>query len=309
MAQQPGPRNDLGNLGGASQGRETWSIAGHQPVRLLIPADTAPDNVDLFLASHGRTDAEVLTSYVYSRNRSKGDKSEPDHRRYRDWRQALRSIGLLYERRPDADGEDGASPNRTLHITDLGNAVRRWRESRELTAENAPVLGRYAAQALSACQLRNPTDEGSGYGNRMVVFPYAFIWRAMIRLDGKISSEELNRAILRTNNEDDLEEAIERIAQARRSGNVEGLGSEVATDPKRKHDRIGIWMSLASFGWMLINDKRAQATWYTIPRNMRPILEAGASLKRRHLTFSNDADYVEHISSQACLPPDVRGFS
>ena len=122
-----------------------------------------------------------------------------------------------------------------VRVTHLGQAVRRWRPW--INVRNAPVLGRYAARALAACQLRNPTREGRRYGAHVRVFPFAFIWRAMLALDGTITSDELNRAILRTENENDLEAAVERIKAARQAEDLDLLGDEVVTEGA-KNDRI-----------------------------------------------------------------------
>ncbi|TIT20142.1 MAG: hypothetical protein E5W70_22560 [Mesorhizobium sp.] len=219
----------------------------------------------------------------------------PDPKRYRDGRQLFRTIGLVYE--------DAAQGLKRLHVTDLGNAVRRWRPV--INASNAPVLGRHAAQALAACQLRNPTREGVGYDSTVTVFPFAFIWRAMIALEGNISSDELNRAILKVQNEDDLEDAIKRIRRFRIDNDLTALGDETVSE-QAKNDRLLVWMAWASFGWTLIQDKRSAGGVYSIAPNSKRVVADAAAIRHRHREFISEKEYVEYLSTCAGLPEDLR---
>ena len=97
---------------------------------------------------------------------------------------STRPLGLLFE------ADDGR-----VRLTDLGEATRRWLPI--LTPKNAILLARHAAYALSACQLVNPTGAGGRYDADLRVFPFQFIWRAMLALGGRISSDELNRAMFK----------------------------------------------------------------------------------------------------------------
>jgi hypothetical protein len=254
------------------------------------------DVLDVFLESDGRTQEEVLAALPYDRARTPTPGALPDPKRYRDGRQLFRTVGLLY------DEEDGES--RRLHITALGHAVARWRS--HINANNAAVLGLHAAQAIAACQLRNPHREGRGYGPEVKVFPFAFIWRAMLALDGTISSDELNRAIFRVHDEDQLVVAIDRIRRYRETGDIKVLGDVVVTE-KAKNDRVLVWMAWASFGWTLIQDKRAsQSGVYAIAPKARRVLNTAASIKYRHREFASEKDYVRYISDCAGLPEDMR---
>jgi hypothetical protein len=174
-----------------------------------------------------------------------------------------------------------------------------------MNEKNVSILGRHAAYALAACQLKNPTGWGSGYDVSVQVFPFAFIWRAMLQLDGRINSEELNRAIFRVKNETELEQAIADIISARKSGDLTQLGAEVTTG-EGKDDRIIPWMSMASFGWTLLSDKRSGNGDYTIlPRSHSVIAEA-AAVHHRHKEFATTEEYVRHIDRAAALPKDLR---
>lgn len=190
-------------------------------------------------------------------------------------------------------------------MTALGQATLRWLDI--ITPKNAVLLGRHAAYALSACQLRNPTGAGKRYDDSMVVFPFQFIWKAMLALGGKISSDELNRAIFRVRSESDLHEAIDRIREARAAGDPALMGDETITGPS-KNDRVIPWISIASFGWTLITDKRSGdgSGYYEIPPVTAPILSEAAKVRHRHREFETVGEYVEHVARAAALPPDLR---
>ena len=128
----------------------------------------------------------------------------------------------------------------------------------------------------------------------------------MLALDNSISSDELNRAIFQTENEGDLDNAIEQIRVARGRGDPSLLGEEVVTEDA-KNDRILVWMAWASFGWTLIGDKRQSASGvYEIAPNARRIIYDAARLKHRHREFADERTYFDYIVGCAGLPEDLR---
>ena len=276
----------------------TWNCSFRSTFR-LIPERGSPakaDVVDAFLSSDGCTKEEVLHSLPYDRSRSSSPGNNPSLKRYRDGRQLLRTVGLVYE---ETEGSESR-----IRVTDFGHAVRRWRPV--ISARNAPVLGRYAASALAACQLRTPFREARSYGEHIRVFPFAFIWRAMLALGGTITSDELNRAVLSTENEDDLQAAINRIRAARLEGDATILGEEVISE-RAKNDRILVWMAWASFGWTLIDDKRTSGgDAYAISPRADDVLRDAARLKYEHREFGTESEYVRYIARCAGLPEDLR---
>lgn len=269
-----------------------WGGSLHQTFRLFPEASA---NLRVFLEAEGLTPAEILDRLPYdaSRSRSADAGSRPDAKRYRDSRHVYQSIGLVYE----VDG--------IVRVTELGLATARWIGC--LTPKNSVVLGRHAAYALTACQLRNPSRAGSAYQSDVEVFPFTFIWRAMLNLEGKISSAELNRVLFGVNNTDELELAIAKIADHRmRGAPEEELGPETITG-RARNDRIIPWMALASFGWLLIADKRETGgSWYEIRPTTQQLLSEAAQIKRVHRDFGSLEEYVLHVSDAACLPRDVR---
>lgn len=268
----------------------TWSGSLHQTFRLL-PGDRQSANLRPFLQADGLTPDALLKSLPYDRARARGSaNAAPDPKRYRDGRQVYQTVGLLYE-------EGG-----TVHVTDLGRATLRWLGM--IRDKNRVVLARHAAYALAACQLRNPTGAGEKYAAVMTVFPFAFIWRAMLALDGRISSDELNRSIFKVQNEAQLSTAIESIQRARDASDVSLLGPETITG-EAKNDRIIPWVSLASFGWTLFADK-GNDTHYKLDPATQFVVREAARIRHPHKDFPSVRAYIEHVSRCAALPKDLR---
>lgn len=273
----------------------TWTGSLHQTFRLL---GTQSPTLVPFLESDGLAQDEVLARLPYdvARAQARGASGTdgPNAKRYRDPRQVYQTAGLLYER------DDGR-----LKVTELGQATLRWASI--INANNSVILARHAAYALSACQLRNPTGSGRKYAEDMVVFPFQFIWKAMLRLGGKISSDEINRALFKVRNEVELDEAITKIAAARLSGHIDDLGAEVITGDK-KNDRIIPWISLASFGWTLFPDKRGgeDGSYYQLAERTLGTVREAAQIIHKHRDFGSVEEYIEFVSRSACLPKDLR---
>mgnify|MGYP007030117675 CR=1 FL=1 len=268
-----------------------WGGSLHTTFRLL---PTPLGHLKPFLESDGLTQEEILQKLPYDRSRSRGPAGAvPDAKRYRDCRQIYETAGLVYE-------EGGI-----LHVTELGRATLRWLPL--LSEKNVPLLGRHAAYALAACQLQNPIGV-QPYDSKVRVFPFSFIWRAMLALEARISSDELNRALFKVTNEEQLGQAIEAIREARRLNDLDVMGAETLTGDK-KNDRVIPWISIASFGWTLIAEKRTGDVegYYTIRPRAKGILREAAAIRHRHRDFgSNKREYVEYIAEAACLPKDVR---
>ncbi len=273
--------------------QRTWGGSLHLTFRLL-PVDRQSSNLRPFLEAEGLTPEELLARLPYDRARSGATAAQlPDPKRYRDGKQVYQTAGLLYE-------HDGR-----IRVTALGNAVLRWLTI--INDHNRVILGRHAAYALTACQLRNPTGAGEKYEPDVDVFPFAFIWRAMLALDGRISSDELNRGLFKVTNEESLHTTIAAIRHARAAADVTTLGDEVVSGPA-KNDRLIPWMALASFGWTLFRDKRGgdDSDYYELLPDRPNIVEEAARVRHRHREFTSVQDYVEHIASCASLPKDLR---
>jgi hypothetical protein len=159
--------------------------------------------------------------------------------------------------------------------------------------------------ALAAWQLRNPTREGRQYPPEAVVFPYAFIWRLMLLGDGRLNSEEMKCEVLRLENRAQIDEAAKRIHEYRHSGDVGRMQPPITVD---KDDRLISWMSLASFGWALVQKKDDDGYWRIRPQ-VRRIVERAAEIEHRHHTlesWASEEAYFEHIARAAAIPEDLR---
>lgn len=282
----------------------TWGGSLHSSLRIFPPANYLVP----YLSSHGLTRDEVRARLPFDPARSNNpNKTEADDKRRRDVRHMCAWTGLAY-----------MGTDKRLGVTELGAAVLRWclipdgHEQPLINKHNMLILGRHAAYALAACQLRNPTKAARKYDSSMVVFPFAFIWRVMLASDDRLSSDELNRAVLRIRSEDDIPECVRLIAESRKAADAgdpnaaDIMGDETLTG-SGTNDRLIAWIAMAAFGWVLVCDKRETGTpYYEIRTNARDILRSASSIDYRHRDFGTEAEYVEFISDMAALPRDLR---
>lgn len=268
----------------------TWSGALHLSVRV---ASTPSPWLRVILESDGLNESEILSQLPFQAARSQSGSGLPDSRRYRDVRQVAQTMGLAYE-----------GPAGRVIVTDFGHATARWLP--EIRPSNAPALGRHAACALAACQLRNPMRTRAQYGPEVQANPFAYLWRAMLRLEDVISSEELNRGLFYATDEDTLTDAIDRIKRSRDDPMSGALQPEVETGA-RKNDRIIPIIAAASFGYCFMQDKRETGgDYYRLRPETKRVVESAAMAQYPFREFSKVAEYVEYISTMAALPKDIR---
>lgn len=283
-----------------------WSVSLHKSFRLLTVGRYTNDDLLAFLKlPSGTHKDEILANLPYDERRSRGAEDEddedgeadetgegrPDDRRYRDLKQVLESCGLLWE---DHGGR--------VRYTELGEMLRSFMP--HANPKNVRLIAQYAAFGLSACQLRNPTGAGQRYAASVNVFPFRFIWEAMLQLDNRLDSEELNRAIFRTVDAESLGGAIERIKRYRVTKRVSDLAGERVA---KINDRLIPVVSMAAFGWALIDQKeRGAAGSYHVKEDCVRLLEAAVSLPAKHRDYDSVEAYVTAISNAACLPKDYR---
>lgn len=275
-----------------------WSNSFHESFSVVPTGKPTDAQVNLFLSSHGKSERDVLAAWPKGRPNmiTAGQPLKPANpKQFRNMSQLLRNIGLAYT---DTSGNDGV-----VCVTRLGQEVLEWRQD-GLNGSNVRIIARYASRAIAAAQLQNPTREAKGY-NGTRVFPFQFIWRAMLSLDNRISIPELERAMFVVNNEADLGEAILKIRHFRETGNLNDLGP---TNANGDDEGVAAWMCWASFGWSLIPKRKAGGDgYYRIPHGWPlQIIREAATTRQRHRTFSTDREYVEHLSACAGLPPDLR---
>jgi DNA (cytosine-5)-methyltransferase 1 len=264
----------------------------------ILPEVSPP--LKQFLESDGKAATEMIK--LLSGKDAKGSpaiQKTTNAARYHELVRMYRAVGLLYEKK-DSEGV------RRLKVTPLGHFVRRWLDT--LNKANRDLFARYVASALAVCQLRNPADNHD-YDDSMRVFPFTFIWRAMLALDGRINSAELAGAIFKVRNEDDLDDAVEKIAEARRKNNVSILGKPVKADG----GTIATWMAMASFGWIFMTDRNdsEKSGYWEVREQMVEVLDAALGVTHKHREFeSSDGHavdkYMKQISRAAALPEDRR---
>ena len=215
-------------------------------------------------------------------------RGQPRTRSYRDGKQVW-TTGLLYE--------DGGR----IHLTELGAATLRW-----LVIINATESCWFATRPMlwphASC-----TRLALKYGNEVESSVRVHLRRAILSLDGRSGSDELNREIFKVTNEDELATTIDAIRGARAANDITMLGDETVSG-KAKNDRIIPWMSLASFGWTLFPDKRGGegGDYYELDAHTLAVVREAAKVRHKHRVFSSVADYVEHVARCAALPKDLR---
>ena len=270
--------------------QETWSVSLHKTFRVL-PSQSGSSNTDLvsFLGHEdGTPQGAVLSSLPYDAKRSKSGPTAagPNPRRYRDLKQILEASGLVWDN------------NGCVYKTYLGWAVQKFLP--HANSNNVGLLARHAALALNHCQLRNPTGAADRYSSRVEIFPCRFIWQAMLRLDNRLNSDELNRTVFRSVTHADLAEVVGRIRRYRSGGHVEALGAEVERGDK-KDDRIIPVVCHASFGWTLIKQK--VEGYYQIRPTFVDYLRSVCAAPVTHHADATVETYVKRLSVAACLPP------
>lgn len=262
----------------------TWSGSLHSTWRLL-PEPT--NSLQVFLDSDGIDRETVRSRLPYDTARA-GDSVSgvPSPKRYRDARQVYQTAGFIIER-------DGV-----VEVTPLGAAVRRFLDSP--TIASALLLGPYAVKVLGAVQLRNPGRAGSRYASTVNVHPFQAIWRIMVSCGWRISSEELNRVVMRIDDDDEVPTAAEKLRQARRIFESDAtadpdavLGPAVVTGSS-VNDRLIPWISLASFGYSLIGDKDSDGYYRARPEAKGLLLRAAAA-KQTHHEFDDMISYLEYL--------------
>ena len=67
-------------------------------------------------------------------------------------------------------------------------------------------------------------------------------------------------------------------------------------------------MSIASFGWTLIGDKKSgeETGYYKIPDRTLSLIKEAAAIRHKHREFATKEEYVEHVARAAALPRDLR---
>lgn len=261
-----------------------WAASLHQSWRLY---EEPSERLRVFLESDGLHRDDVLAALPYEASRSQAKASGgPDPKRYRDPRHVFEIAGLIVEREEH------------VTLTPLGHAVRR--RISQPTLANLLLVAPYAANVLAAGQLRNPTPAGKGYPPDVQVHPFLTIWRVMLGCESRITSEELNRVVLRIPSDEHVSGAIAQIRNARATlrdypdASLDEVLGQRVIEGKSVSDRLIPWMALASFGWLLIADK--QGGEYRIRPEAEQLLVRAASVYPAHRVFGDRLQYYDYLA-------------
>jgi 5-methylcytosine-specific restriction protein B len=199
-------------------------------------------------------------------------------------------------------------------LTDLGHLLANITNASK--AEYRRRLAEMAIGVLSQYQLKNPADEIDGhYPDDCDVFPYWCIWKAADALDGKLHWDELNRELMRVLRMKDLDSRIDRISTARRDPDYNPAtgGSKAHPLDPRCHTEVSPpagktadgqvrdhymtpWLKRAGFGGLLLTapGKGGEGYW-TIPEDIRPLLQAALKTVPVYRHFETKEKWFEHF--------------
>ena len=205
--------------------------------------------------------------------------------RIRTYRKLYERLGLIFK-----DGDK-------IRLSRLGRSIRDLEQNIDAAAQSLVNQIRvYAIDVLARYQLRNPID-GPDLPISCDVQPYVCIWKAMRVLQNKISFEEMNRVILHIASMSQLDEAIQKIGEARaktknynyltRDQMDRLLGPQVHTE--QESARIAPWFSLAGWGGLIIERKQDNEGFrHLVPLALDAIDEKLADIPKYYNAHTED---------------------
>ena len=226
-------------------------------------------------------------------------------KRPRRWGKFFERMGIMYR-----DGQ-------LTRLTDLGRRLANIGPTSKI--EFRKKLAEMALDVLSQYQLRNPADETTGgrYPDDCDVFPYWCIWKAADALDGKLHWDELNRELMRVLRMRDLDTHIDRIKTARQDADYNAVAGGSAAHPLEprcytedspppgktadgqvRDHYMTPWMKRASFGGLLLNaPKREGEGYWSIPDDIRPLLQAALKTVPIYRQYGTREQWFEHFGN------------
>ena len=252
----------------------TWSTAKHDQVpdiEMGLPSMEVHTYLRAFLESDGKPFVapyapvrSAISGVLDGSQRQAAQKptASISDQRLRTWKSVFESFGFLHV--DEATGKE-------IELTQLGRLVRRLTDDLNEKIEGAnDHLAMLAVQVLSRHTLRNPLDSAN-YPADTDVHPYRLMWSAMRQLDNRINWQEMNRVLMHVTREDQVEEAVARIASVRASvggtyddAALARLGVAAVDDGDETRRRITPWIARAGFGGLLITSKDAGDGYYQI---------------------------------------------
>jgi hypothetical protein len=240
-------------------------------------------------------------------------KTNRDVSRPRRWSKFFERMGIMHR-----EGQ-------VTRLTELGQRLANITNISK--TEYRRRLAEMAIGVLSQYQLKNPADEIDGrYPNDCDVFPYWSIWKAADALEGKLHWDELNREVMRVLRMRDLDSRIDRIAAARGDADynpVAGGSKAHPLDPRCHNENspppgksadgqvrdhyMTPWMKRAGFGGLLLTTPgKVGDGYWTIPEDIRPLIQAALKTVPVYRTYANKEKWFEHYGKlQDSLGPGI----
>lgn len=242
-----------------------WPISNHESpdTDLAIPAVTAPHYLWAILKADGelfRADdynrvrvylAEAVKNFASRTTGGQSPSVAISDQRLRTWKSAFEEMGLL------TVDEGGA-----VRATRFGRAVIDGLDAVDHTLQGANRhIANLGAQVANRVLLAKPDGRGQiapGVPPDADILPLRTIWRACRRLGDRLHWQDVNRVLGHLHYEHEVEPAIDRIAQFRKShparypdsaSGLAALGPDSLTSDPR---HITPWFNRAGIGGMLI---------------------------------------------------------
>lgn len=196
---------------------------------------------------------------------------------------------------------------------------RLGRMLRDLSGESGlrRYLAREALDFLCRFQSDNPIN-GRKWPEGCKVHPYWMVLRAACALDHRIHWDEVNRELMHTLGDEEIDDIVTRLAAARNEpGYQQFLGSSNDADgPLRarvhpakptappgkkpegqlKDQRFTPFLKLAGFGELLLASPGTVGDgWWTVPEDVRDIVDEAVRNVPRHVEIRNREEWIQWL--------------
>ncbi len=234
----------------------------------------------------GRSEAEVLAV------------AELELKRPRRWHKLFERIGILYP------GEGNT------RLARIGRMLRDAAEPNGLER----LVAREVIEVLKRYQFDNPIERSLPEG--CDVHPYYAVLRIASQLDGRVHWDEVNREIMRLTKDDQIEDTIRRIAEARLvpgyDAFIGGASNEAGPLQARSHpaettappgktpegqlrdQRMTPFLKRVGFSELLLKSPGIAGNGYwTIPEPMRTLVQSAVERVPEARRFATEQEWIE----------------
>lgn len=216
--------------------------------------------------------------------------------RIRTFRKMYERLGLLY-------------PSESkLKQTELGKRIyqlqSRFENLRDIELSS---ICRMSVELLKKYQFSNPLDMPPSDEKYKIirVHPYYFLWMVMKKLDFKIHFEEVNRVVLWSLKDEDIEDVVYRISEARKNVSYKNadesmlsseLGEPIFT--QQNSARIAPLFSNAGWGGLIISNKADDDGFRFITEVAKPIINNLDNIPPCHFETDSESEWIEYYFSE-----------